>query len=213
MKTLCALVFAFIVGTQLHAADSSTDQKLIIIRHGEATSNTGNFYNTDPNSPKYNPTHLTDKGKKSIQDDAQKLMSQGINDNNISVVIVSPLPRAIETANTLVDAGLFNKNKVVTDKRIIEVQAGQLEGTAMRPEWKDSFSKEYGAESEQQVKQRIRDFYEEIVKKYPNGNIVIISHQIPENALIDIASGQPRKLGLGEVVVIPVRTTSKANSY
>ena len=87
--------------------------QLYIVRHGETVWNLEHRVQGQTDVP------LTDNGRKQAKE-LQKLVSS----LNIDVVISSPLIRAKETAQILVD----NKLPVHTDDRIIERDWGLNEG-------------------------------------------------------------------------------------
>lgn len=141
---------------------------------------------------------------------AKSLLAQGFNNNNISAVFVSPLPRTQQTADILVQQGLFSKDKIIIDQRLIELQAGDLEGRPIFHTWKQSYVKEYHTESEKHVKERVQDFYNSMLKQFPQGNIMIITHKVIGEDLIKIATGETVDLGLGQAQVIPLPNLDKS---
>lgn len=184
----------------------SAEQKLVVMRHGEASNNVDKVYNSNPKHPHYQPAHLTDAGKEAVKKAAKDLSNQGINDNNIAAILTSPLPRAIETAELLSMAGLVSAKKIQIDDRLIELNAGDLEGEPIYPFWKPAFVQEYNAEAQESLEKRVGDFYASIIKKYPTGNIIVITHDFPAENLIEQASGKKQKIAPGEFVVIPIKS-------
>lgn len=198
------LVF-FLLGLCMSIAPIGSDeQKLIVIRHGEADNNVSKFYSSNPDNPNYKPSNLTEAGRKAIQATAQSLLSQGINDSNIVAVYVSPLPRTMQTADLLIQQGLFSQNKLHVDKRLTELGAGDLEGKDLFPDWNAFYAKQYHAEMDDQVKIRVRQFYDFLRGQYPAGNIVVITHFAPAQELLDIATHRIIKLNPGQAVVVPL---------
>ncbi len=141
----------------------SMEQQLIVIRHGEAGNNIEKVYNSNPENPNYKIFNLTEAGILATQKTAKDLIAQGFSNDNIAAVFVSPLPRTKQTADILVQQGLVSKDKIILDKRLIELNAGDLEGKPTFPNWKPSFAKDYHAESEEQVKNRVKEFYDSIL--------------------------------------------------
>lgn len=199
---LTALIGAFSIS--LHAAE----QQLIIIRHGEAGNNITNTYNSNPDHPDYKAVNLTEAGVLATQKTAKDLIAKGFSNDNIVAVYVSPLPRTVQTADILVQQGLISKDKIILDKRLIDLNTGDLEGKPRFPNWTPDLAKKYHAESDEQLKARIKDFYDALLKKYPNGNIVIISHLIVIQDLMEDASYQLNKLNPGDAKVVPLRGQS-----
>lgn len=204
MKSLKFFLFAILSSTAISL--HSVEQQLIIVRHGEAGNNIEKVYNSNPENPGYKPANLTPNGKLAVQKTAKKLRAQGFNNNNIAAILISPLPRAKQTADILIQQGLGTRDKIIVDKRLIETNAGDLEGKPTFAVWEPYFAREYHAESEEQVKKRIKDFYDSIIRQYPQGNIIVITHGLPSQDLIQLVSHQIVKLGLGEAKVIPFKS-------
>lgn len=183
----------------------SAEQQLIVIRHGEAGNNIEKVYNSNPENPNYKIFNLTEAGILTPQKTAKDLIAQGFSNDNIAAVFVSPLPRTKQTADILVQQGLVSKDKIILDKRLIELNAGDLEGKPTFPNWKPSFAKDYHAESEEQVKNRIKEFYDSILDKYPQGNIIVVTHALASQDLIELITHQIVKLNPGEAKVVPLR--------
>lgn len=198
MKHLLLLALSFFLTTGL----TSSERNLIVIRHGEASNNLDKTYNSNPESPNYKIANLTDQGRQTVIRTAKELLVKGFNNNNIVAVISSPLPRAAETAETLVQQGLVTKNKLSFDDRLTEQQAGDLEGNQVKP-WNPEFARNYHAESKEQVESRVEDFYKDLLKKYPSGNIVVVTHQSIAEKLLDLA-GHPLRTNLGDAKVVPL---------
>jgi broad specificity phosphatase PhoE len=203
MKFLNAFLFIFLSAFSLSL--HSVEQKLIVIRHGEAGNNIEKVYNSNPEHPNYKTFNLTAAGIQATQKTVKDLLAQGFANNNIVAVFVSPLPRSKQTADILVQQGLVSRDKIIIDKRLTELKAGDLEGKPTFAEWKSSFAKDYHAESEEQVKNRVKDFYDSIRRQYPQGNIIVVTHGLPSQDLIELVIHQVVKLKPGEAKVIPLR--------
>ena len=201
MKFINAFLFTLLFSFSLQSAE----QQLIVVRHGEAGNNIEKVYNSNPENPNYKLFNLTETGILATQKTAKDLLAKGFSNNNIVAVFVSPLPRTIQTADILVQQGLVSKDKIILDKRLIELNAGDLEGKPTLAKWEPSFSKDYHAESEEQVKQRVKEFYDYILRQYPQGNIVVVTHALAAQDLLDIATHQTVKLNPGEAKVVPLR--------
>lgn len=204
MKFINAFLFTIFLSAfslSLH----SMEQQLIVIRHGEAGNNIEKVYNSNPENPNYKIFNLTEAGILTTQKTAKDLIAQGFSNDNIAAVFVSPLPRTKQTADILVQQGLVSKDKLILDKRLIESNAGDLEGKPTFPNWKPSFAKEYHAESGEQVKNRIKEFYDSILDQYPQGNIIVVTHALASQDLIELITHQIVKLNPGEAKVVPLR--------
>jgi len=204
MKFINALLFTLFLSVFSFSL-YSIEQQLIVIRHGEAGNNVEKVYNSNPENPNYKPFNLTDSGIRAITKTAKDLLAKGFSNNNIAAVFVSPLPRTRQTADILVKQGLVSKDKIIIDKRLTELNAGDLEGKPTFPEWKSSFAKDYHAESEQQVKNRVKEFYDSILRQYPTGNIIVVTHALASQDLIELVTHQVVKLNPGDAKEIPLR--------
>ena len=204
MKFINAFLFTIFLSAfslSLH----SMEQQLIVIRHGEAGNNIEKVYNSNPENPNYKIFNLTEAGILATQKTAKDLIAQGFSNDNIAAVFVSPLPRTKQTADILVQQGLVSKDKIILDKRLIELNAGDLEGKPTFADWKPSFAKDYHAESEEQVKNRIKEFYDSILHQYPQGNIIVVTHALASQDLIELVTHKIVKLNPGEAKVVPLR--------
>src|ERR1700691_1082784 len=127
MKFIKAFLFAIFFSV-FSLSLYSIEQQLIVIRHGEAGNNIEKVYNSNPENPNYKIFNLTQAGILATQKTAKDLIAQGFSNDNIAAVFVSPLPRTKQTADVLVQQGLVSKDKLILDKRLIELNAGELEG-------------------------------------------------------------------------------------
>ena len=128
--------------------------------------------------PEPSPILLTEKGKKQIENVAQKLENK-----KIGLIFSSDIPRAKETAE------IISKKigiKPIFDSRIREIDKGIYKGKSTREYEKDFsdrkqrfFRRPLNGESRQDCRERMMDFLEEVDKKYRNKNILIISHGTP----------------------------------
>lgn len=106
-----------------------------------------------------------------------------IDNEDIDFIIVSPLKRAMQTANIINE---FRKVKLIVDNRIIEKDYGTLEGTEFKSEYCNldfDFSK-YGGESIESCFQRLKEFLNDLKNNYSNKNVLIVTH----NGIISILS-------------------------
>lgn len=150
--------------------------KYLILRHGEATSNLKQIIISEV--PERFPAFLTKKGEKQIKNSVRKLKKE-----NIDLIFSSDLERTKATAQII--AQKLNK-KVIFDKRLREIRAGELEGKNLREFrsfWKnvkEKFSKRpKEGENFLDVQKRMLSFWKELEKKYEGKTILIISHQLP----------------------------------
>lgn len=157
----------------------SSKQTIIILRHGQAENNIKRIYNSDPQHPNYKIMHLTNVGKQQITETAKKIESLGINKNNVVICVVSPLPRALESAEILIKNNVVKRENIIIDERLIESNLYDLEGLKVEP----SHFKPWKGESFLEVKDRVVSLYNEIIKQYPTGNIIFVTHGVPATQL------------------------------
>lgn len=174
---------------------------LIVVRHGEAMHNVAKCYNSNPDHSAYTPSYLTEAGKQQVRATAKRLLDLGYNDCNVTAVYVSPLPRTLQTAEILAESGLFSKDKIAIDPRLIETQVGELEGQPLVQNWQESFAEKYQTETDEQLRARVKDFHQEIIIRPSAGNIVVVTHQAPGVVLLGINSEESFRLSTGEACV------------
>ncbi len=182
------------------------ESKLIVVRHGEGYHNLVKLHNSNPLHPNYFHADLTDLGRAQVAETAKKLLAQGFNKDNIDLVIVSPLPRTLQTAEILAEYGLFNEKYMVIDSRVIEVNAGDEEGqtvltaTGQKQDWYNWQT--LNGETNKDIRDRMEDIYQAILKKSVKGNVLIVTHGLPSFELIRILTGEPIQLGTAEAKVL-----------
>ncbi len=155
--------------------------KYFFLRHGEAISNTQKFYSSWPEA---RPVLLTKVGQKEIKDQLSELKNK-----KIDLVFASDFSRTKETAEIVAkELGL----KIIFDKRLREIDTGELNGQPITKERSfidnddqreeqllEKLKKKFpGGENCLGVRARALSFLEEINKKYKNKNILIVSHQV-----------------------------------
>ncbi|MEI6191312.1 MAG: class I tRNA ligase family protein [bacterium] len=149
----------------------------LVVRHGEADNNVLGIISSDPNRPH----HLTEKGRSQVLALAGNLKSK-----KIDLIYVSPFVRTQETAKILSQALNIAPENVITDDRIHEVYAGELDGKSdaeyqrffeSRMEKFDKTPK--GGENYTDIKNRMTSFVYDINSKNKDKNILIISHNTP----------------------------------
>jgi len=145
--------------------------KITLIRHGESVANVGNFINDDPAKP----VHLTDKGIAQAESLALRLRAE-----NFTHAYSSEFPRARETAAIL----LCHSNCALTiDARLNERKSG-MDGLPVHV-FNDQAKRDplhfktAKGESFLQQMERLRSFLDEQANRYPDGNILAVSHESP----------------------------------
>lgn len=192
------------------------ERHLIVIRSGEAQHHLSRMHNSNPNHPHYKPTTLTTKGQEEVNKAAQMLLSYGFDNRNIVAIYVSPLPRALETAQIMANIGIFSKEKIHVDQRLIDQLAGDREGKVKTSNSQDLWwvseqeAKASGGESNTDVRRRMLSLYDEIEKQYPQGgHVLFITHGVPAMELIDGLTKSKVKLTNAQAYLVPLIPRSK----
>lgn len=161
--------------------------KYYIIRHGEAEHNVANILS----GKKEDEFHLTEKGKKQVQDAVNLLK-----DKRITKIISSPFVRTTETAQIVLGELGLDKSKLSFDDRLGEHYLGVLNGHSvdeyhqmaktgediyeMRPE---------GGENLLDVKVRTGEFLYDTDKNNKDEVILIVTHEHTAWALESVSGG------------------------
>ena len=143
---------------------------LYLVRHGQTDLNKQHIIQGITNAK------LNENGINQAEN-----LKQEIDKLDIDLVISSPLLRTKETTNIIIN----NRNiDIIYDDRIIERYAGDLEG---KPDelydhikvWNYKLNTDLGANIErvQDLLERAKLFLNDIKIKYPNKNILIVSHE------------------------------------
>lgn len=129
--------------------------KIIFVRHGQTNLNINNG-NKVKKMQGQSDLELNDIGKGQAIEVKNKLKGK-----NVDIILVSPLRRAQQNES-------LNK-KIITDKRLIEMNYGKLEGKDFRKEyWDLNFDyKKYGGETIDEFKNRIFSFLNSLKEDYP----------------------------------------------
>lgn len=149
---------------------------LYIVRHGETEYNKIGLMQGISNIP------LNSTGKKQALEVLEKL-----NDVDIDLVITSPLIRTKETASII----MKNRSvRTITDSRIIERGMGKLEGKDTKLydgekywDYKLNYHNSDNVEKISDLFLRTKIFLDDIKNKYPDKNILIVSHGATIRAL------------------------------
>ena len=165
--------------------------KYYIIRHGEAEHNVANVLS----GKKVDEFHLTEKGKKQVQDSLGLLKDKGI-----TKIISSPFVRTTETAQIVLEGLGLDKSKLSFDDRLGEHYLGTLNGHSvdeyhdfaktgdeiydMRPE---------GGENLLDVKLRTGEFLYDTDKNNKEETILIVTHEHTTWALESAGKGLDKK--------------------
>lgn len=101
-------------------------------------------------------------------------LARKLSNVKFDVCFCSPLKRALKTAQTI------HKGKIIIDNRVIERGNGELEG---RTDWKelgvnfnDPNEKRFKIETLPELQKRLISFWNEIMEKYPDQNVLVVTH-------------------------------------
>jgi 2,3-bisphosphoglycerate-dependent phosphoglycerate mutase len=156
------------------------------MRHGQAENNVNRIL-----VGRHIESHLTDYGRKQVEDTARYLQNVPI-----EKLYVSPVIRTVETAK-IVSKILGINYKI--DERLYEIDLGRLVGMnyddiinkygnlflKFYAETDNTLST-YGVESFTAVKQRIKALMDEITEKEYDKNVLMITHLDPIKAAISV---------------------------
>lgn len=148
--------------------------RLIIMRHGQAVHNLGHLMSSSPSPGIY----LTDKGIQQIKESSKKLQNE-----NIALIYVSPIYRAMQTAQWLSMELKIPAQNILIDPRIKEQFFGSYEGLtfdayeAYFPAPEDVYTGAVpGGESGKEVYARALEFLKSIAEKHHDQTILIVTH-------------------------------------
>lgn len=146
------------------------------------------IYNSNPDNKGYRLVKLTERGCDQVRDTFDQLIEAGINASNVCKVIVSPLPRTIETTDIVMGKLQIAWFLREVDPIAIEQNSGEREGQDYL-QYKDSDfwfpedPKSYGGASRSEIKDRMKSLIMAIINdKSCNLNkryVVVVSHGSP----------------------------------
>ncbi len=156
--------------------------KVTAVRHGEAESNVGAYYQGEIPG-----VALTERGKEQAKEAGAFLATQ-----RIDVIYCSPLQRTQQTAQAIAQA---TGAQIITDDRLREVGMGPFEGKSFddhdlalvklrrQKKLKDTAPESIfhlpGMESWEEVRARMADFLAEMLPRHRGQHVVIVSHATP----------------------------------
>src|SRR6266480_7515862 len=156
------------------------------MRHGQAENNVNRIL-----VGRHIESHLTDYGRRQVEDTARYLQNVPI-----EKLYVSPVTRAVETAK-IVSKILGISYEI--DERLYEIELGKLVGMNFEDIIQkygnlflkfytetDSTLTCYGVETFASVKMRIKHLLDEIVENHQDKNVLMITHLDPIKAAISI---------------------------
>lgn len=156
--------------------------KLAVVRHGETIRNIVGLVQGDTESM------LTEYGKEQAAEIGKKLENY-----HFDFVFSSPLSRAYQTAEIIIQ----NRLPIMIDERLNERDYGDFEGQTreefdFKGYWNfDNNLKENHGESVQLLCMRVDDFLKDIKEKYPDKNILVVTHSGVARAIYYCIHGIP----------------------
>jgi len=171
---------------------------IILLRHGQTIWNVEGRYQGQLNS------NLTDLGKKQAKNNALKI-AKLIGTNPEIKFFSSPLGRAKETSSIICDTLDLDKNKIIFDDNIQEVNYGIFEGKT-KEFCKKKYKKEFeareankwsyvleGGESYEMVTKRIYSWLESVKDEKM---VVLVAHEMINRALRGIYCSYDKEIML-----------------
>lgn len=150
--------------------------KLILVRHGETIENQMGICQGQMDGT------LSEIGLYQAKRVAEHLKTE-----QIDAIYSSDLKRAIDTAAEIVR--FFPNIPYYKDKRIRERYFGSFQGKTF-PEVRTNLVLPADAETNDKLFLRISEFYNEILEKHINSNVLIISHGVSLKVLLAIIQNQ-----------------------
>lgn len=135
---------------------------ICIVRHGQTD------WNIAGKNQGHTDIELNQTGIAQARELARKL-----EEIRFDLVISSPLKRALKTAE------IIRSGSILCDERIKERYNGELEGrtdAASLVDFSDPKDTRYGIEPLPLFRKRIREFWDEILQKYPEKNVLVVTH-------------------------------------
>ena len=153
--------------------------KYFFLRHGQNNHQAeypGIVYHWPDGNPPY---YLTEKGKEEA-----RLAGETLKQDRINVVFSSDIFRCRETAKIVAEIIGYDKEKIIYDTRLRDLNWGAFGGKTKEEYWSfyaDDQMKAFevpapNGESWNQCKQRVAKLFNEIEEEFENQNILIVAH-------------------------------------
>jgi probable phosphoglycerate mutase len=164
-------------------------KRLYFARHGESLVNVRNIFATKLGTE--NDLGLTETGRQQAAEAGQKAADEHLKPD---LIISSPLPRAVETAEIIAHAVGYPVEHIETSPLLIEIQYGELEGTPWQAFWDAGHTyadlgKFAGSETVETLQQRANEAYK-YLQSLPQERILVVSHSGFGRALRRAVRGQ-----------------------
>jgi isoleucyl-tRNA synthetase len=171
----------FVAGsrTDLASRTKRSNNKYILMRHGQAKSNATNTVSSKiETSVNFG---LTDLGRASAEKGAESLKGE-----SIDMIVASPFLRTKETAEIVAKTIGFDVEKIIFDERIKEIDTGVFDGKPIS-DYRNHFvsqaekftKRPEGGENLLDVKRRVMTLLEELEREHAGKTILIVTHEYP----------------------------------
>jgi broad specificity phosphatase PhoE len=176
--------------------------EILLLRHGQSEGNEGGRFGG------HGPTPLTALGRRQAEATAAALGREGL-----TAIYASDLVRAVQTAEPVVAAcGIAMRTTPALRERSVGVFTGMTfaEAEASHPEifaammQRDPDACPPEGESSRERMERVGEFFDGIVERYPGGRTLLVSHAFTLNLLVR------RLLGLAHSPTVFFRTDNCA---
>lgn len=161
---------------------------MIVVRHGHAFNN---FYRISCANPERSLEYpLTPDGIKQVEETAKKLQAEHADlVKKIRFVYVSPVHRAQQTAQILMEKLGLPSDMLVTDYTITESGFGDQEGqpSNVRLHLDPEYAKAHFAETDAEVSERSAAFVKRIKKVHENDTLLVVTHGSPMMEILNHA--------------------------
>ena len=157
---------------------------IYVVRHGQTDYNVKQLFQGHMDIP------LNELGKEQALKIALKFKNI-----DLDMILVSPLKRTIQTAQPISE---ITGIPITIEKRIIERSFGDMEGHQNRNDWNIKmmldYEKNYNIENIEPIQslfKRIYDFLDEILEKYKDKKIALVTHGAVSQAIECYFNGMP----------------------
>lgn len=166
---------------------------LFVIRHGESDNDVTQTFSAHHNYSDFAVSHLTDVGRRQIEELAYTFLHDGIDFTTVYRVTTSPLVRAVETCDIFIKMGIAFEKNFVTDWSLTEPRVFGLEGKSIYshplyaqrgPDVLYDYSKEvvslYEGEEKSFIEERVFKVFQRMREGIPRGmHSVCVTHTWP----------------------------------
>lgn len=162
--------------------------KVYVVRHGETE------WNAEKRTQGRLDSNLTEKGKRDAD-----LLGERLKVVDFTRIICSPSNRTMETAKRV--KGVRSTPTIETDERLYEINLGPWQGKT-EEEIKTQFPEQFHfywnepqrfenilGENFLDVKNRIENFFNELKREQPTGNVLVITHGVVIKSLYLLCRG------------------------